>query len=49
MLDDDILDDQTRMSKKSSLEWTKKGGKRLLVSELLREFEKRYNELSVRD
>ena len=37
------------MSKKSFLEWTEKGGEGLLVSELLREFDKRYNELSVRD
>ena len=49
LFDDYMLDDRTRMSKKSFLEWTEKGGRRLSVSELLREFEKRYNELSVRD
>ena len=49
LLDEYMLDDRTRMSKKSFLEWTEKGGKGLSVSELLREFEKRYNELSVRD
>ena len=49
LLDEYMLDDQTRMTKKSFLEWTEKGGKGLSVSELLREFEKRYNELSVKD
>jgi hypothetical protein len=49
LLDDYMLDDGTRMTKKSFLEWTEKGGKGLSVSELLREFEKRYNELSVKD
>ena len=37
------------MSKKSSLEWTEKEVKGLSISELLREFEKRYNELPVKD
>mgnify|MGYP006997911728 FL=1 len=42
LLDEYMLDHRTRMSKKSFLEWTEKGGKGLSISELLREFEKRY-------
>ena len=37
------------MTKKTFLEWTKKGNKGLSISDLLREFEKRYNEVLVRD
>ena len=37
------------MTKRSFIEWTEKWGKGLLVSKLLREFEERYNEPSVRD
>ena len=37
------------VTKKTFLEWTEKGEKVLSVSKLLKEFEKKYNELSVRD
>ena len=48
-LDECMLDDRIRILKKSFVEWNEKDGKGLLVLELLREFEKKYNELSVRD
>ena len=47
VLDEYMFDDRTRVMMKTFLKCTKKGGKGLLV--LLREFENKYNELSVRD
>ena len=44
-----MLNNRTGVTKKTFLKWLEKGRKGLLVSELLREIEKKYKELSVRD
>ena len=49
LLDEYILDDCTRVTKKAILEWTEKRRKCFLLSELLREFKKKSNKLLVRD